>query len=248
MNFDVCLYRLKGTYLGRGLRIPLSMFRRLWKYARIRFGDCLGLPVPQTYTMKTEWIKQFDRNPMFVTLADKVEVKNYVAGLIGDKYLIPTVGVYKSVSEIDFKKLPDRFVLKTNNASGTNIICTDKVLLDIPNTMRLLDKWVKNRSFGWKEREWHYPLIKPRILCEEFMEDSSGNLLDYKFFCFNGNPTFVKVHIDVGKAKSIAIFDINWNRQNMKLRFPNYPNYRILSCVCFPMPGPINPLDLYYQM
>ncbi len=205
------------------MRIPLSMYRRIWKYARIKVGDKLGLPVPPSYTMKTEWIKQFDRNPMFVTLADKVEAKRHVAKLIGEEYLIPTIGVYKSADEIDFAKLPQKFVLKTNNASGTNIICTDKASLDVANTRRLLDKWVKNRNFGWKEREWHYPLIEPRILCEEFVNDSHGELRDFKFFCFNGKPHYVQVDIDrYKKTKSRAIFDVSWNRQKMRLSALDY--------------------------
>lgn len=200
----------------------LNLSRRAYRYCRIRIGEKLGLPVPKTYSMRIEWIKQFDKNPKMVTCADKVEAKDYVRNIIGDEYLIPTLGVYNSADEIDFEKLPEKFVLKTNNSSSTNIIVKDKSKLDIPLAKKQLDKWLKTplkKIYG----EWHYPLIKPKILCEEFIGSTTKGLDDYKFFCFNGKVNYG--WIDVGRYtehKARAIFDRNWNRVPMTLFTRDY--------------------------
>ena len=223
MDTQRLFYKFRKTIPGRLIMLPLNMFKRLYVYLRVVMCRKFGWKVPDSYAMKVEWIKLYDRNPMYVQLADKVKVKEYVKELVGEEYLIKTLGVYKSAEDIDFNKLPDRFVLKTNNASGTNIICRDKSKLDISAARTKLQKWVEDRSFGWKAGEWHYRLIEPRILCEEFVNDKNGELRDYKFFCFNGVPRFVWVDIDRYKPdKSRAIFDAEWNRQNMTLATPDY--------------------------
>ena len=92
----------------------------------------MGLSVPQDFTLKLEWFKYFDRNPLMVTCADKIKVKDYVAEIIGDEYITKTLQVYDNANDIDFGELPSKFVLKTNNASSTNIIIKDKSKIDIP--------------------------------------------------------------------------------------------------------------------
>lgn len=136
------------------LRAPLNVMRRFYRRQRILIGEKLGLPVPRESTMKLEWLKYFDKNPLMPIYADKIAVKEHLLKFLPDKYIIKTLGVY-------------------NNASGTNIIVKDKEKLDIPSTRKKLDCWL-NKGFGAKEHEWQYLAIKPKILCEEFIETNGG--------------------------------------------------------------------------
>jgi len=206
----------------RVLRAPINIIRRFYRRYRILIGEKLGLPVPREFTMKLEWLKYFDKNPLMPIYADKIAVKEHLIKFLPDKYIIKTIGTYDDPSEINFEKLPNKFVLKTNNASGTNIIVKDKSKLDIPLTCKKLKYWL-NKKFGAKEHEWQYLAIKPRILCEEFIETNDDDLSDYKFFCFNGKVRFVWK--DIGrytKTRSRAIFDSEWNRIPLTLFARNY--------------------------
>lgn len=94
-----------------------------------KIGDDLNLDNPKKFTEKLQWLKLFDRNPLYPKLVDKYEVRDYVKKLIGEKYLIPCLGVYDNVNEIDFEQLPNQFVLKTTHDSGTVVICKNKKIL-----------------------------------------------------------------------------------------------------------------------
>ncbi|MBO6101758.1 MAG: hypothetical protein J6P03_00705 [Opitutales bacterium] len=222
MNIDNFIYAHHKAVWVRMFRGPLNIARRFCRKYRIILGEKIGLPVPREFTMKLEWLKHFDKNPLMPEYADKVEVKRHMSKIIGDEFLIKTLGVYDKASEIDFDKLPNKFVLKTNNASGTNIIVADKSKLDIDSAREKLDLWLKQK-FGEKEHEWQYLQIKPKILCEEFIETEDGELSDFKFFCLNGKVRFAWK--DIGrftKNKARAIFDAGWNRIPMTLFTRNY--------------------------
>lgn len=223
MKLDEFIYKYHKTIPIRLLRALKNILCRFWRKYRILLGEKLGLPVPQEFTMKLEWIKHFDRNPLMVTCADKVKAKDYVSKIIGNEYIIKTLGVFDRAAEIDFDILPNSFVLKTNNASGTNIIVKDKAKLNISEVRNKLDAWVSNRNFGSRYGEWHYRLIEPKILCEEYLETPNGDLPDFKFFCLNGINRYVQY--DIGrytKNKARAIFDRDWKRINMTLFTRNY--------------------------
>ena len=223
MNFDEFIYTHYKSPFIRAFRGPLNMIRRYGRKWRVIIGEKLGLPVPNTFTMKLEWIKHFDKNPLMVNCADKVLVKDYVANIIGNEYIIKTLGVYDDANDIDFDALPNKFVLKTNNASGTNIIVSDKSKIDIKAIRKKLNYWL-SQKFGKKESEWQYLAIQPKILIEEFIEAPTSNGLDdYKIFCMNGIARYA--WIDVGrytKHKARAIFDVEWNRIPMILFTRNY--------------------------
>lgn len=223
MNLNEFIYKYHKTIPVRLLRAPINLVRRLYRRYRILCGEKLGLNVPQEFTFKLEWLKYFDKNPLMVTCADKIKVKDYVAGIIGDEYIIKTLYTYDNADDIDFDKLPSRFVLKTNNASSTNIIVDDKSRIDEFRIRKQLNKWLKCRTFGKREHEWQYLAIDPKILCEEFIESSDGDLSDFKIFCLNGVARFVWK--DIGRYtdhKARAIFDIDWNRLDMTLFTRNY--------------------------
>ncbi|MBQ7663640.1 MAG: glycosyl transferase [Bacteroidaceae bacterium] len=155
---------------------------------RLCHGKKLNLGHPVTYTEKLQWLKLHNTSELCTQLVDKYGVREYIKEKIGEKYLIPLLGVWEHFDDIDFDKLPDRFVLKTNHGSGGVIICKDKSVLNKESAKRTLEKSLKKNYF-WVGREYPYRNVPPRIIAEKFMEDDEGNPpVDYKFFCFDGEP------------------------------------------------------------
>ena len=175
---------------------------------RAFFHKKLDLQNPKTYNEKLQWMKLYDRNPLYCTLADKVAVREYVARKVGEEYLIPLVGgPWDSPEQIDFDALPDRFVLKCSHGSGTNIICKNKAELDIGQTRERLAKWMRKSWFCYG-REWPYSQIKPRIYAESYMEDDRDReLRDYKIFCFQGKAECMLVVTDRQNQNKQTGFD-----------------------------------------
>ena len=152
------------------------------------YGSDLNLKHPKTFNEKINWLKLHDRRPLYTTLVDKYRVKQWVTEKIGEKYVIPTLGVYKSVDEIDIKKLPDRFVLKCNHDSGNVVFCHDKSTFDLQMAKRNLEDSLQ-KDYYLRCREWPYKNVERCILAEEFITSASNNMHDipdYKFFCFDG--------------------------------------------------------------
>lgn len=179
-------------------------------------GYVLNLNHPQTYNEKLQWIKLYDRKPEYVIYADKYRVRDYIAETIGEKYLVPLIGMYKRAEDIPWKELPNRFVIKCNHASGQNIICKNKADLDIKSVEKQINIWLKRNAF-WGGREWCYKDIKPCIICEEFIETRDGNTPDdYKFMCFNGVPRLIQVHHDRYGEHTLDYYTPDWQRAKMK--------------------------------
>lgn len=155
---------------------------------RLDMGKKLNLVPPVTYNEKLQWIKLYDHNPLYTTLVDKYAVKEYVASIIGDEYIIPTLGVWDSPEDIEWDSLPERFVLKCTHDSGTVIIVKDKKTFDKEKAVKQLRKWLQ-RDYYLYDREWPYKNVTRRIIAEQFIETGPGvdDLPDYKFFCFNGD-------------------------------------------------------------
>jgi len=175
-------------------------------------GKRLNLKNPTTFNEKLQWLKLYDRKPEYTKYVDKYEVRSYISQTIGEEYLIPLLGIYYSVDEIDFDKLPNQFVLKCTHGSHSNIICTNKNTLNKEEVKSQLRKWMKKNWF-WFGREWPYKNVKPRIICEKYMEDESGTgLIDYKFMCFNGKAKciFICSNRNSVTGTNIDIYDMNW--------------------------------------
>lgn len=164
---------------------------------RIKTGRKLNLKNPKRYTEKIQWYKLNYRTPLMTKCADKYTVREYIESKgLGD-ILNELYGVYDSVEEIDFEKLPNKFVLKTTNDSHTNIFCNDKENSDIEEIKKELNYYMKSRPKISLGREWVYKNSKRRIICEKLLErDNNGDLPDYKFFCFNGKVYCLYVMID----------------------------------------------------
>ena len=196
-----------------------------WDYY-FAFHKKLNLDNPQTYNEKLQWLKLYDQHEEYTQMVDKYEAKKYVASIIGEDYIIPTLGVYNSFDEIDFDKLPNQFVLKCTHNSGGVIVCKDKHTLNIEKAGKLINHWLKQNPF-WANREYPYKNVQPRIIVEKYMEDESGyELKDYKFFCFDGDVRYLFVATDrsvAGEETKFDFFDVEWNHLPFTNGHPNSP-------------------------
>lgn len=202
-----------------------------------RMGYSLNLENPRTFSEKLQWLKLYDRRPEYTTMVDKYEVKEYVKSIIGEEYIIPTLGVWNSVDDIDFENLPNQFVLKCTHDSGGFVICKDKSNLNIDEVKAKLKKCMK-RNYFWQNREYPYKNITPRIIAEKYMSDDSefnkGGLSDYKFTCFNGNVDNVMVCVDrhLNDTK-FYFFNKDWMLLPLNVRGKNTdPSFKLPKPEC----------------
>ena len=231
-------------------------------YLRIVYFTCfrkrLNLANPQTFNEKLQWLKLYNRNPLYTTLVDKYAVKKWVADKIGQEYIIPTLGVWDKVEDIDFDKLPNQFVLKCTHDSGSIVICRDKNNFNKKEAIKKLTRGLKHSGYYYG-REWPYKNVPPKIIAEQYMQDDAkSELIDYKFFCFNGNADNVMVCIDrnIGEPK-FYFFNKNWELLRLNKRGKAAPNNftldkPILMDKMFELAGilsqniPFVRVDLYY--
>lgn len=190
----------------------------LKKEFKVRMGKELNLNNPQTFNEKIQWLKLYDRHPEYTMMVDKYAAKQYVASKIGDEYIIPTLGVWTKFDDIDFDKLPKKFVLKCTHDSGGLVICKDKSTLDIAAAKRKIEHCLK-RKYYYIHREWPYKNVPPRIIAEKYMTDNvntstNETLKDYKFYCFDGKVRFLMINSDRNfKTSTKADYfdrDFNW--------------------------------------
>ncbi len=180
---------------------------------KLSMGKVLNLDNPQTFSEKLQWLKLYNRKPEYTQMVDKYEAKKYVANIIGDEYIIPTLGVWDNVDDIDFDSLPNQFVLKCTHDSGGLVICKDKSKLDVKSAKKKLARSLKH-NYYYQNREWPYKNVKPRIIAEQFLVDESGyELKDYKFFCFDANPKYCQIISGRATRMCIDFFDENWAHQ-----------------------------------
>ena len=199
------------------------------------FGYELNLAHPTTFNEKLQWLKLYDRNPLYTTLVDKVAVKDYVAKMIGAEYIIPTLGVWDNPDEIDFDKLPNQFVLKCNHNSGLGMcICKDKSKLNIKQVKKELTKGLK-QNYYLTGREWPYKDVPRKIIAEQFMRDAdnSEELKDFKLMCFNGKVkcSFVCSERFTPNGLKVTFYDSNWEIMPFERHYPRCKT---------PLPKPTN--------
>ena len=212
---------LRGIWHRVGLIFGDEIYVRVEYF--IVFGKRLRLKNPQTYSEKLQWLKLHEGDPIYTRMVDKAEAKKYVTEIIGEEYIIPTYGVWNHFDEIDFDKLPDQFVLKTTHYSGGVIICKDKKTLDKNAAKVKLEKSLKN-DYYYTSKEWPYKNVVPRIIAEKYMEDESGELCDYKLFCFDGKMKALFIATDrftSGEETKFDFFDENFNHLPFTNGHPN---------------------------
>lgn len=190
---------------------------------RASFKKKLNLSNPQTFNEKLQWLKLYNKNPIYTYMVDKYEAKHYVAERIGEKYIIPTLGVWEKFDEIDFSKLPEQFVLKCTHDSGGLVICRDRRKFNIEKAREKIERSLKSNYYLWG-REWPYKNVKPRIIAEQYMSNNDKELDDYKVHNFDGIPKLILVCTErfSGSGLKEDFYDIDWN--HLDLVRPSHPN------------------------
>ena len=192
----------------------------------IQMGKRLDLKNPHTFSEKLQWLKLYNRKPEYTMMVDKYAVKGIVANIIGEQYIIPTLGVWDRPEDIDWDSLPRQFVLKTTNGGGSKgvVICKEKDSFDRVKAVKKLSQAFR-RDIYKKFREWPYKNVHPRIIAEEFMEDNvTRELRDYKFFCFDGKVKALFIASDrmvKGEETKFDFFDENYHHLPLTNGHPN---------------------------
>lgn len=201
-----------------------EMEAKLAEMYRMRIGEELHLAPPRGYTEKIQWRKLYGLFPIHSELSDKYAVRKWVAERIGEEYLIPLLGVWDSFDEIPFASLPDSFVLKTTNASGTNLIVKSKKTLNYKLAKRKFDYWMQLKYWIAYGYEMQYEEIRPRIIAEVFIKDESGmeDLRDYKFLCFHGKVEFIWVDVGRYHDHKRYVYYSDWTPAPFNQLYPIY--------------------------
>ncbi len=205
---------------GKGKYDKLSDREYLEKKFYAMLGYSLDLSNPQTFNEKLQWLKLYDRKPEYTMMVNKYKVREYIKEKTGEEYLIPLLGVWDKAEDINFDALPNQFVLKCNHNSGLGMyICKDKSKL----TENQIKAIRKNLAKGLQQdyyltgREWPYKNVPRKIIAEKYMEDETGQLRDYKFYCFNGEPKIIMINSDREIEKTKAdYFDMDFNWIDLK--------------------------------
>ena len=201
------------------------------QYLEKRFSYLMGYPLnlenPKTFNEKIQWLKLYDRKPLYTMLVDKYEAKECVKKIIGEQYIIPGLGVWDNFDDIDFSTLPKQFVLKCTHDSGGLIICRDKEKLCIDKARKKIKNCLAV-NYYWRGREWPYKDVKPRIIAEKYIENKAEKgLIDYKFFCFNGNPLLLYISrgLENHSMAEISFYDMNGKEKNFhRIDYKPYHN------------------------
>ena len=196
-------------------------------YLRIRYREVfhksLHLCHPKKFTEKMQWLKIHDRKPIYHQLVDKYEVKPIIAGIIGEQYIIRTLGVWDKFEEIDWNSLPNQFVLKCTHDSASIIVCKDKSTFNpAEHAWKYNDVYMKRDYYHFENKQWAYKDLKSRIIAEEYIEDDRyDSLSDYKLYCFNGKAKGVYVTINRFTNLSVSMYDMDWNLMPFEHIHPN---------------------------
>jgi hypothetical protein len=225
-------YKIVNYFGSRGKLkfLPDKLYLKLIFHARM--GYRLNLDLPITYNEKLQWLKLYDRRPEYTLLVDKLNVREYIKEMLGEEYLIPLLGVFDRFHDIDFDLLPEQFVLKCTHDSGSSVLCKDKIKLNMKAIQKRLENSLK-RNFYYPGREWPYKEVKPKIICEKYMQEDTGEAIkDYKFLCFYGEPIVIYVVSDKDRDIRYDYFDQNFNHQPFTQQEKN-SDKAIKKPVCF---------------
>lgn len=174
----------------------------------------INLTDPTDLNEKINWLKLHESPKLWAELADKFAVRKFIESKGLSDILVPLYGVYNSASDIDFDKLPNSFVLKTNHGSGDVVIVKDKSNINRKDIIKRINKFLK-MPYGVQSGEPHYLFIKPRVIAEELiipMDHFSTSLIDYKIWCFNGEPQHIWACYSRTKHEvKVETYDLEWN-------------------------------------
>ena len=202
--------------------MPDELFLRL-HWPRKKMGYRLDLDNPQTFNEKLQWLKLYDRKPVYTIMADKYRAREYITEHVGAEYVVPLYGVWDNVADVDFSNLPDQFVIKCNHDCGGLSICRDKAKFDFEQSKMLLRKSII-KNYYYASREWQYKNIKPVVLAEKLLDNSDGSpLVEYDFFCFNGKVKIVTCcwgDRDKGNIHYNDYYNENFERLEISCNYP----------------------------
>ena len=189
---------------------PQKYVHYLYEY---KTGKKLNLNNPIEFNEKLQWYKVFYHPKILNQLVDKYAVRTYVEEKIGAQYLNEIYGVYHNANEVDFNKLPNQFVIKANHTSSHNLICNDKSKLNIKKCRKLFKKWLNKNQYYRTGQEWAYKDVPPKLIAEAYLKESERECLtDYKFYCFNGKPNFVEIHLERTNDYRRGFYDLNFEK------------------------------------
>ena len=237
-GLNAILYKIRDRFFGGGTcedfmqRVyeatsPEDYAGILEKRFRLLTGKDLSLENPRTFNEKIQWIKLNGVTPLMTRLADKYLVREWVADKIGEKALIPLLGVWDSFDEIDFEQLPEKFVLKCNHGSGMNLAVKDRQSLNREEAREKFGRWMATDYAVMRGYfELQYREIPRKIIAEEYIEQLDGGLADYKIHVFGGVPKIIQViggRDPVTHTAKEAFLDPDWNR--ILIRRHTYGDY-----------------------
>lgn len=191
---------------------------------RKQTGHELNLENPHSFSEKNNWYKLKFRMPLMQQCADKVAVREYVSKQGYAECLNEVYGVYGDVDQIKIDQLPNQFVLKASHGSHMNIIVKNKDAINWKKARLMMRSWL-HQDIAWSGREWVYKDIPRRIIAEKYLEDETGELRDYKFYCFNGEPKFMQLEVGrFTKDNTRNFYDLDWNLLPFGKELPHNPN------------------------
>ena len=211
---------LKKDYAYYSTLSPQNYPKELKQWYHRAMRKDLDLRNPRTFNEKIQWMKLYDATPLKTRLADKYLVREWVKEKIGEEYLVPLLGVWDSFDEIDFDRLPDRFVLKANHGCGWNIIVKDKSMFDKDDAKKKFDQWMHTNFAFMNGFELHYMNIPPKIIAEQYLENNNDDLYDYKVFCFNGKADSIMYLSERKQGLKMSFYDLNWNKLPFVYSYP----------------------------
>lgn len=184
-------------------------------------GYDLNIMQPKTFNEKLQWLKLFNHQDVYTMMVDKYAVKKFVSERIGYDYVIPTIGVWKQFDDIDFERLPSKFVFKCTHDSGSIVIVDNKDTMDLSKTRKKLTSAL-DINYYWKGREWPYKNVTRQIIAEQYMADHE-NMIDYKFLCFCGKAKMIFTCTERFERTGLRVtfFDLNWNKLNFERHYPS---------------------------
>lgn len=188
----------------------------------------LDLKNPRRFNEKLQWLKLYNRKPEHTVMVDKYLVRDYIKEKIGEQYLIPLLGAWDNVDDIDFDALPERFVIKCNHNSGEGMyICLDKSKMDVEAVKAGLRRGLE-QDYYLCDREWPYKNVPRKIVAEQYLDDGSGRgINDYKVFNFCGEPYIIQVDFDRFIEHKKNIYTTDWKLCDFSFNYPSRPDINI---------------------
>ena len=199
------MYKIVKPMISDNMVIRIDYYRNFRKIINLK--NCRTFNEKINYIKLSNWLEDKSH------YVDKYKVREFIEKEIGGEYLPKLYGIYNTTEEFNLDKLPRAFVLKLNNGSGCNLVVKDKNKLDEAEVKKILSKWLKS-NFYKITREKQYRNVEQLVIAEEYLEDNSGELRDYKFFCFKGEVKFIQVDTDRSQKHVQTFYDVEWRKLN----------------------------------